>query len=146
MSDPTVKPSPVSVRHADSPIAGHFILNDGERSQQHVVSQTDETGKLTEYVCIGFDHAAKIITALMVRYESPKNELDKACAWEGLEQICGLLGSLGVIVNLPKIRAELCADCLKLGAPGTDIINADVAGMADKHGASPGKSSVGGSA
>lgn len=138
--------NPVSVRHIDSPIAGHFILNDGERSRQHVVTDTDENGKVTEYVCIGFEHTAKILASLMVRYENPKNEVDKACAWEGIEQICGLMGSLGVIVNLPKIRAELCADCLKLGAPGTGIINADVGAMADKHGDSPGKTPVGGTA
>lgn len=143
---------PVSLRHADSPIPGHFIIphdeagNLTERVAQHFITQTDENGKVSEYICVGFEHAAKIIASLMVRYESPKNDTDKACAWEGIEQICGLLGSLGVIVNLPKIRAELCADCLKLGTPGTDILNADVAVLADKHGASPGMTPVGGSA
>lgn len=141
---------PVSVRHSDSPIAGHFIIPHGEdgkvteRMAQHLVTTTDENDVPTEYVCIGFEHVTKIISSLMVRYEHPKNDVDKACAWEGLEQICGLLGSLGVIVNLPKIRAEQCADCLKLGTPGTDIVNADISAMADKHGASPGMTPVGG--
>lgn len=134
-----------SVRHSDSPIPGHFILNDSERCHQHVVVHEDDEGNKKEYVCIGFDHVANILAALMVRYENPKNDVDKARAEEGIAQICGLLGSLGVITNLPKIRAELCGDCLKLGAPGTAIKNADIVQMADFHGSSPGKTPVGGS-
>lgn len=138
-------PSPVSVRHEGSPIPGHFIIGHGEdgnvseRAAQHIVTEIDDDGTPREYVCIGFEHAATIIAASMVQLENPRNEIDKACAQARLDAICGLLGSLGVITNLPKIRNELCPDCLGLGAPATEILKADVAAMADRFGASPGK-------
>jgi len=129
----------VQIRHSDSPIQGHFIINDSERSRQHTVQPTADG---PEYVAFGWKHVATIIVALMQRIEAPKNDMDKAMAEAQLDAICALVGSHGVITNLPKIRVDLCSDCAGLGAPSQAIINADVVAKADAGGASVGKHPV----
>jgi hypothetical protein len=129
----------VTIRHEGAAIDGHFIIAKGERSQQHLVQPTADGD---QYVCFGWGHVATIIVALMKRIENPINDLDKARAQEGLDQICGLVGSHGVITNLQKIRAELCQDCTGLGAPGQEIMTADIVAKSDASGISPGKHPV----